>query len=69
MSELSTFWDEKKKRSELHLKGVVLYGENSDSMFVMSYILKLEEEVSGLKKALSKIDDVVGHEMTRWVWQ
>lgn len=65
MSDLHTFWDEEKQRSELHLNGWILYGDSEATRAVMDELNRLLRTSTDLRLWILEIDKAVSKAMNR----
>lgn len=65
MSDVYTFWDETAQRTELHVNGWVLYGDDKDVAAVMAELNRLRRAGEDLRAHILEINKAVASAMER----
>lgn len=65
MGDIHTFWDDEKERSELHVNGWVLYGDDRTTAAVMAELNRLIHISAELRLHILEIDKAVSAAMSK----
>lgn len=63
----STFWDEEKQRSELHVNGWILYGDNKATFAVLEELTRLIQTSADLRLHILAIAKATDAAMARGI--